>query len=292
VVKVPLVNLQLGIGNAFALRVSKEHPWDWPQNLIYGVVLRIYYDPAKKSHLTGRMISPKPGAKIGRSVPVRVGIEKSNRAIGRVDFVGLYDGMNWEGDGIYRQWHHTYFQGELMNHLGTAQGAPWQVEWDTSWVPDQTEPMQIAARITDDTGLTYVTEPSTNLTFDRPGLRVELCRPYDVPKQWITRTSEKSEKFRVTGDLAQAEAAQLVWSSWSPGYMNGVFINGQKVFESEGPRYACFWHRIRLADLGVLRAGENVLTTGLTPKHDGEMVHGMEVNWPGIMVLIQYRTQP
>ncbi len=31
-----------------------------------------------------------------------------------------------------------------------------------------------------------------------------------------------------------------------------------------------------------------VLTTGKPPLIDGNMVHGMEVNWPGIMVLIQY----
>ncbi|MEO8350262.1 MAG: hypothetical protein ABI680_00940 [Chthoniobacteraceae bacterium] len=292
VVHVPLADLKAGAGNTFALRVSKEHPWDWPQNLIYGIVLRIYYDPAQKAHPTGQMTWPQSGATIGRSVPLRVEPESAGSALRQVEFVGLFDGVNWEGDGNYRQWHGTYFQGELTNHLGTVKAAPWQVEWDTSWVPDQTEPMQIAARITDESGLTFLTPPSTGLKFDWPGLRVELCRPYDVPKQWVTRKSEKSEKFRVAGDLSRAAAAQLVWSSWSPGYMNGEFINGQKVFESEGPRYACFWHRVPLADLGVLHAGENVLTTGLTPKHDGKMVHGMEVNWPGIMVLIQYRTQP
>jgi hypothetical protein len=57
----------------------------------------------------------------------------------------------------------------------------------------------------------------------------------------------------------------------------------------EGPRYACYLHRVPLNDFNVLKTGENVLKTGLTPKHDGQMVHGMEVNWPGIMVLIQYR---
>jgi hypothetical protein len=37
-----------------------------------------------------------------------------------------------------------------------------------------------------------------------------------------------------------------------------------------------------------LKPGENVLATGKTPKYDGQTVHGMEVNWPGIMVLIRY----
>jgi len=48
-----------------------------------------------------------------------------------------------------------------------------------------------------------------------------------------------------------------------------------------------YTHRVPLRDLSVLRPGEDVLKTGLTPKRNGQMVHGMEVNWPGIMVLIQ-----
>jgi hypothetical protein len=92
----------------------------------------------------------------------------------------------------------------------------------------------------------------------------------------------------VQGNLDQAVAAQLVWSSWSPGYMNGIMINGTQIFDSEGPRYQTYYHRVTLKDLSALRAGPNILTTGKTPLINGKMVHGMEVNWPGIMVLIQY----
>ena len=70
--------------------------------------------------------------------------------------------------------------------------------------------------------------------------------------------------------------------------MEGVYINDQRVFDRQGPRYAYFLHRVTLEDLSMLRAGENRLKTGKTPKYDGKMVHGMEVNWPGVMVLIQY----
>jgi hypothetical protein len=149
--------------------------------------------------------------------------------------------------------------------------------------------MQLSARITDTSGLTFLSAPVGGLKFDRSGLSVELCKPYDVPRKWVTRSSEHAEKFFVTGDLGKAVAAQIVWSSWSPGYMNGLFLNDTKVFDCEGPRYACHWHRVPLTRLDALRSGENILRTGLTPKHDGKLVHGMEVNWPGIMVLIQYR---
>ena len=39
----------------------------------------------------------------------------------------------------------------------------------------------------------------------------------------------------------------------------------------------------------MFQVGENVLKTGKTPKHNRKMVHGMEVNWPGVMVLIRYQ---
>jgi hypothetical protein len=44
----------------------------------------------------------------------------------------------------------------------------------------------------------------------RDGLSVELCKPYDVPTNWVTRSGEKAERFRITGDLSKAVAAQLV----------------------------------------------------------------------------------
>jgi hypothetical protein len=93
----------------------------------------------------------------------------------------------------------------------------------------------------------------------------------------------------VAGDLRKAVAAQLVWSSWSPGYMNGVYINGEKVFDNEGPKYQYYAHRVAIEDVGCFKQDVNVLKTGKTPKINGKMVHGMEVNWPGVMVLIQYQ---
>ena len=88
----------------------------------------------------------------------------------------------------------------------------------------------------------------------------------------------------MTGDLDRAARAQLVWVSWSPGYMNGIFVNGQRVFDNEGPKYQYYAHRITLDDLNAFRRGQNSLSTSSSPKGH----HGMEVNRPGIMVLVQY----
>ena len=75
----------------------------------------------------------------------------------------------------------------------------------------------------------------------------------------------------------------------SSGY--GVYINDHRVFDCEGPKYAYYFHRVTLDDTSVLKQGINIVKTGKTPLHEGQMVHGMEVNWPGIMVLIRYREE-
>lgn len=232
--------------NQFRLKVDDEHPWNWPQNLIYGVHFRIYYDEAQKPHPTGRILSPRPGASLGREVELAAEARSPNGGIRRVDFVGRYEGVNLEGDGLYTQWHYHYVRGELKTSPGSVTSSPWRLTWDTAWVPDQTAPFRLAAWITDEAGLTYMTEAISGLTFERNGLSVELCKPYDVPKKWVTRSGEKTEKFRVTGDLDRAVAARLVWVSWSPGYMNGLYLNGRRVFDGEGPRYAYFVHRVPL----------------------------------------------
>lgn len=289
VVPIALSQLREGKQNAFRMRVDDRHPWDWPQHLIYGVHLRVYYDPALKSHVRGRLAAPRTGGALGREVPLRVEILDSPAEARRVDFIGRYEGVNLEGDGKYRQWHYHYVRGELTGHLGSATRPPWALVWDTSWIPDQPRPMQLAAWITDGQGVTFQTPVVGGLTWARQGLHVELCKPLDVPEEWVTRSGEHVQQFRVRGDLDDAVAARLVWCSWSPGYMEGVYVNGQQVLWREGPRYAYFVHQVPLEDLSVLRRGENTLKTGKTPKYEGKMVHGMEVNWPGIMVLIQYQ---
>jgi len=302
ILRLPLSVFKHGTNNRFRMRVDPNQSWKWPQNLINGVHFRIYYDAEKKVHLKGEMIAPQSGDTLGRTVVLNAQYEPSHPTsesldaaqatppkIKQIDYIGLYEDVNYEGDGVYRQWHYRYDHGQLVNHLGSASSPTGRVSWDTSWVPDQREPMQIVARIVDQTGITYLTPPITDLLLQRPKLKVELCKPYAIPQKWATRMGEKSELFDIRGNLSQAKAAQLVWSSWSPAYMRGILINDQQVFDREGRKYQAAFHRVTIDDLGAFQPGRNTLKTGMTPRINGKMVHGMEVNWPGIMVLIQYQ---
>jgi len=303
-VPIPLDQLKRGKGNTFQMRVSPEHPWGWPQNLINGVHFRIYYDPARYGqprvvalgrHIgpplpTGRVVLLSPKDSKSEQVLLKVKLDTPDSKIRRVDYIGCYEDLNFEGDGRYTQWHYHFFHGSISGHIGTALSAPWDVVWDMKWVPDQKQPIKVAARIMDETAMTFMT-PSVELTLDRQGVSVELCKPYDIPKKWVTRSSEKTEHFDLKGDPRKAVAMQLAWSSWSPGYMHGLYINDVKVFENEGPKYQYFAHRVTVGDTSMLRKGQNTLKTGKTPKYDGKTVHGMEVNWPGIMVLVRYESK-
>lgn len=292
-VRIPLSRLKPGNTNQFRMRVDAEQSWvpSWPQNLINGVHFRIYYDPDKKTHPNGKIITSHLGSPLDRTVELRTQAQSPNSRIEQVDYVGFYEDVNFEGDGKYRQWHYHFYHGRIMNHIGSATESPFLVHWDTSWVPNQKQPMRIAARVIDEAGMIYMTEAVEGLSLLRPGLSVELCKPYNIPKKWTTNRIKRGESFDIVGDLSKAVAAQLVWSSWSPGYMNGIYINDKKVFQCEGPKYAYYAHRVTIDDVSSFQPGRNVLKTGKTPLYKGKMVHGMEVNWPGIMVLIQYKEQ-
>ena len=73
--------------------------------------------------------------------------------------------------------------------------------------------------------------------------------------------------------------------------MNGLYINDVKVFDCDGPKYKTYAHRVTVDNASMLRRGQNTVKTGKTALYDGKMVHGMEVNWPGIMVLVRYEEE-
>lgn len=291
VVAVPLAFLEEGTGNTFSFEVDTAGHW-WPQNLVYGMILRIYY-PDTLLKDKSSIAFPENSAILGISNRIKLELAPGEK-IEKIELVGHYEGEDMEGDGIYRQWHYGYHQCRMYNQIATLTQAPFEFIWNTEWIPDQAEPMNLAAFVHRTDGYIYMTDAVQNLQLQRPGISVELCKPYKRPQHWFTRNGEFSERFRIRGNLEQAVEARMVFRTWSPGYFNGIYINDFLVFVREGPRYDYFEHDIPVTDLYVLQQGENILKTGMTPKYNGTLVHGVEVQWPGIMLLIKYdlaRTQ-
>jgi len=278
-VAVPLENLKRG-DNVFKLRVDADPKpagkGGWMQNLVYAVVLRVYYNPSKP-HATGTVTSPKKGGVIGKSATLSVA---TKGAVKQVDFLGFYEDYNYEGDGIYRQWHYTYgLDAAIADHLGTAAKAPYSITWDTAWVPDQPEPMKFAARIVDETGMIYMTPAVEDVRLERPGYSVELCKPFDISDAWVTRGGNKTASFNVQGDLSKATAAIVKCRVWKyegngPWSVNGTAVGALKTENGV----------VTTNDLPVklLRSGKNSVSTA------GYGHHGVEICFPSIVPLIRY----
>jgi len=287
VAPVPLEALRPGEDNVFALKVDPEHPWGWPQNLLYGVILRVYYEE-ETARARGRISTLTPGDRLGERVTLGVEVPGGLDRVERVDYVGLYEDVNLEGNGVYRQWHHVFSQGEIAGHLGTSHETPFEVAWDTRWVPDQEKPIDVAARIVDRDGLVSLSPAVGGLTLER-NFSVELCPPVDIPRLWVTRSGTHTSSFRPQGDLERAVAFQIVWNSWSPGYFNGILLNDYVVFAHGDVYYRPRVYRLTSNATYKLEPGANFITTRQVPKkHGTEMVHGAEVQYPGFMVLIRY----
>ncbi|NND08560.1 MAG: hypothetical protein HKN87_19450 [Saprospiraceae bacterium] len=285
-VGIPLSYLKAGNTNRFRLDVDTAQAWNWPQNIFYAVVFRVYYEPDKWSQPNIEIGSIKDGHRIEDEVKLDITAGDTER-ITKVDYLGLYADFDWEGNGIYRQWHGHTHRGEWRNHIGSSSTAPFEFTWSTEWLPDQIRPVEVCARISLEDGLTYVTESIKNLHLDR-SYSVELCRPYHQPENWVTRSDTFQAHFAVHGPLEAAKAYQVAWRSWSPCYGRGLFINGQKVWYQEDPCYGYAEHLIEVSDVSGLQLGENTIETGMTPLIDGKMVHGMEVQHPGVMVKVKY----
>jgi len=285
IVPVELRDLRQGSGNTFLFEVDTAGHW-WPQNLVYGMILRVYYEPEVLEE-RGRIILPAKGEVIALENKIELALPAGQK-VEKIDLVGHYDGPDLEGDGLYRQWHYSYHKCEIYNHLGALALAPYTFTWNTEWIPDQNETILVSAMVHQEDGYIYMTEAINDLKLDRPGISVELCKPYLRPRGWFTRNGEFSERFQIKGKLEHAVEARMVFRTWSPGYFNGIYINEFLVFTKEGPKYDYFEHDLPLEELHSLKEGENILKTGKTPLYPEGMVHGVEVQWPGIMLLIKY----
>jgi hypothetical protein len=283
-VSVPLNELNAGAGaNRFRFTLDPKQRWGMPQNMVYGMVVRVYYD-TKKLHTEAEISTLKPGDVLGEAVTLNV---RAKGPMAKVEYVGLYEGVNFEGDGQYRQWHYNYHRGELANHIGTATDGP--LTWRTDWIPDQARPVQLSARITDPNGLIYMTKAVDNLSLKRP-YRVELCKPYSIPRRWATREMEFTEGFDLTGKPANVESFQIVAVTWSPGYMNGVYLNDFLLMDRESCKYC--YHIIRREYKNPeFLSTMNGLKTGKTPLYRGKMQHGTEIQYPGFQVLVKYKPE-
>ena len=255
----------------------------WGQWGAYGVTFRIYYDEGK-AHPSGRITAPAAGSGVNEAVRLEAVVSSPNDAIAAVDFIGRYEDVDYESNGQYRQWHYSYRLGRIRHHLGTAEQAPYEITWNTAWVPDQQEPMEFMARIRDVNGMTYMTPAVGGVTLERRETSVQLYKPYDQPPNWVSRLNKRlGNKVFVKDDLRRATDARLVVSTWN-GRHGIVDMNDAGLRLIVGQDHRPGYNEVAIP-LEHIRFGRNFLFA-LSGTSSG---HGIEVMWPGIVLLVRYQ---
>ncbi len=279
-VSLPITDFKAGVNNnKFRFKVNKYQRWGMPQNMVYGMVIRVYHKQMNKI-IPPTIEGIKTGDIIGDSVTLNI----KGTNVAAVEYIAQMEDYNYEGDGVYNQWHYNYYRGQITNHIGTTAGS---FLWNTDWVPDQENGFKIAARVKDKNGFYYFTQPVENLTFKR-SFKIELCKPYSQPRRWATREMEFGTSFDIKGDPKKVENMQISSVTWSPGYMNGLYVNDYLIMDREACKY-CYHIIKKTVDHPAVLSTMNGIKTGKTPLYGGKMTHGTEIQYPGFMVKVKYK---
>ncbi len=297
-VDVPLSDLQVGDNTFEGTNEGQimNPSTGWGQFGWFAVILRIYYGPGK-AHPTGSITSPGPGSSFGENPTVAASVSSG---VDRVDFLAYYDGYDTDGDGIYQEYHSDYHihQDEgsvvLRNHVGTANGAPFQTTWNTQWIPDQPAGgIKLLARIRDNSGMWYVTDEVTGLTLSRPNSSVKLYKAANVPQDyWVKQYQESnSNTFSIPAgdDLSKATDAIFILRSWnganggasSPADHFSLRVNAWTAPSFGNDHYYSF-------DVFSLSPSELLSGTNQVTAFCDSYVHGVEICWPGPAVMVRY----
>jgi hypothetical protein len=258
--------------------------FNWGFYWVYAFTVRLYSGALESGH-NGRIVSPADGAEIADYPRLAAAASSETEHIAQVDFLAEYEDFNWEGNGVFRQWHYITERGEISRHAGTARKPPFAVQWDTRWAPDQDRPVRLMARVTTSSGSMYMT-PAISVTLRRPGRSVKMYRASNVPKGFGVRVGRKAEcNIAVPDPLANARAARLLLSTWSAAHGDEIGWNGARLVDRVGLVHNYSFDAIPIAPRAI--KPDNVFHIFSNTKE-----HALEVNWPGPVLLVEYGPPP
>ncbi|MEM1357301.1 MAG: hypothetical protein AAGF89_03840, partial [Bacteroidota bacterium] len=282
-VGIPLEQLRDGESIRFKLSLDSTQRWNWPQNLIYGLTFRLFLAPAA---------APPELADVTNAVPAKSYLRITNPTDAiRAEYIFVGKDVDWSGRGHQQRKHWQTHRGKPHHIIGfsTESNSGFAVQWNTEWLPDQ-ENFGVQARLYYPDGTYRVTPIVTNLKLAPRPYRVKVYAPEPAPRNWVTRSGAFQQTIQIPDSVQYASGLQLLWTSWSPCYSNGLFLNDHLIWSRSTDCYVYATHEPVFEDLALkyLETGENTITTALTPLVRGHMVHGMEVQWPGVQIKVRY----
>ena len=292
----------------------------WGNMWIYEVTTRIYYN-SSVNRPGGEIISPANGAVITENLGanqrplIRVSAQApSGRSISRVDLIGNYLDYDWDGDGVLREWHYALRHGVWERAIGTrtspsrgtATNGEYDFTWNTEWIPDQDQPVQLMARITDNTGVSYMT-PAVTVTFNRVGRSVRMYntwsgyygqRVFGPPRNFGFNTYSQPRIGRtafisIPDPLTSATRARFILYSWSGrssvDSSTTVAVNRRSIWSGVFGLYHDYsFDAVVFNDpRAFLNQGDNILRI-----RSNRSDHALEVLWPGPALFVEYSSPP
>lgn len=290
IVDLPLQHLVEG-GNTFEGTSGPQicYNFNWGQWGWYVMIVRVYYG-SEKEHTAATINNPGQGSVIHENPDLSITSDQLENIV-EVQYLGKYLGYDENGDGIYDDWHQSYHSNKLEGHIGTATSSPFNVTWNTEWVPDQEpESVSLMARVRDKNGVWYVTEAVDNLTFQRAaGTSVKMYTARDVPERFWVRAGRKMGCFVDVTTLTDAVSARIFHRTWNAGddnvaggtFSRPLFFNNQ-MFKCYGKNHFYALSSVNVP-VSTVKEGANDVSYRSSTEH-----HGIEILWPGPAILIQY----
>ncbi|OPZ20236.1 MAG: hypothetical protein BWZ10_00720 [candidate division BRC1 bacterium ADurb.BinA364] len=288
--EIPLKHLKQGENMVqFAAGKQIAYGFNWGFYWIYSFTIRVYCDSSVPAP-AGRILAPAAGETVAENPQIEAEAWSPNGAIRQVDFLGEYEDFNWEGDGVFHQWHYVSRKGVLDKHIGTASQPPYRTVWDTRWIPDQSGPIRLMARIVDESGMCSMTPAVEGVALAREKRRVRMFQADNFPENFAARAGKRLVcPIVIEGGLDEARAAKLVLSTWSAatdtGETHEIGLNGHRIADNFGRFHDHSFDQLDVP-LETLKEGENELHIYSVYKG-----HGLEINWPGPVLLIEYAKQ-
>ena len=214
---------------------------------------------------------------------------------------GRWLGEDDDGDGHLDDWHEGFRQPERggpavpFGAIAHDADPPFErVAWNTTWVPDQDEPIRLRLRVRHDRyadhgdrflGSVWRMREFEGVELNRRGRRVALVASDDVPEHFGCRVGETKDCTVALGDLDPADVTDArislrTWHGWG-GHHDDFDWNGAK-HPLFGKNHHFDQDLIPVAGREAAVRQENTFTIHSETHH-----HMLEVLWPGPLLLVE-----
>lgn len=256
--------------------------FDWGFYWIYAFTVRLYH-PRSPEHPSGAIANIASGGTLTENPTITVSPKPGAAPIQRVDVFAWYEDFNYSGSGFHQEWHGQLNYGRPNHHVGSATAAPWAVRWNTEWVPDQSQPIRLVARIVDAAGWHTITPIVDNLRLDRRGRSVKLVKALEMPEGFGVRAGRESSCVLNVPELpGRPTRAQIKILTWSGSHVERVRLNDTPLSPKIGREHDFQVDSIEVP-VAAVKPGRNEFAMFSATTH-----HAAEVDWPGPVLLLEF----